>query len=125
VHFGNLLIDEGIVTLFDFDDCAYSWFVEDVAVLLFFSICNFSEQGREGHFAHHFLKRFREGYESLSRFGDDIIASLPLFLKRRELNLFVALSNLPVNEHYDFERRFMENRRTRIENEIPFVPVGT
>ena len=35
-HAGNLFVDDkGRITLFDFDDCTYSWFINDIAIVLF------------------------------------------------------------------------------------------
>ena len=37
----NFFVDEaGQITLFDFDDCAHNWFINDVAIVLFY-ICLF------------------------------------------------------------------------------------
>ncbi|MRR32612.1 hypothetical protein EG834_20300, partial [bacterium] len=37
LHFGNFFVDTASqqVTLFDFDDCAYGWYIMDIAMLLF------------------------------------------------------------------------------------------
>jgi amicoumacin kinase len=34
VHLGNLHIHDGQLTLFDFDDCQYTWFMDDIAIAL-------------------------------------------------------------------------------------------
>src|SRR5690606_13388588 len=40
-HGGNLFVDDqGRITLFDFDDCAYNWFVNDIAMVLFYQVTN-------------------------------------------------------------------------------------
>ncbi|WP_430022355.1 phosphotransferase [Paenibacillus sp. MABNR03] len=36
INVGNFTIDEdGGITLFDFDECQYSWYVEDIAIQLY------------------------------------------------------------------------------------------
>ena len=40
-HGNNFLVDDvGQITLFDFDDCAYSWFSNDIAIVLFYIVMN-------------------------------------------------------------------------------------
>ena len=35
----NFFVDEaGAITLFDFDECAYSWFINDIAIALFYIV---------------------------------------------------------------------------------------
>ena len=37
VHAGNFFVDgAGTLTLFDFDDCHYNWFANDIAIVLFY-----------------------------------------------------------------------------------------
>lgn len=65
INVGNFCLDDGNITLFDFDECQYSWFVEDIAIQLFYmvyvrlddSIKERNEQARR------FLKFFLTGYE--------------------------------------------------------------
>lgn len=38
-HGSNFLVDDtGTITLFDFDDCVYSWFSNDIAIVLFYIV---------------------------------------------------------------------------------------
>jgi hypothetical protein len=49
---------------------------------------------------------------------------LPSFLKLREIDLFLALYDLPFDEYYEFEKNFMNNRKINIENDMPFISVN-
>lgn len=35
---GNFLVSDKEINIFDFDECQYSWFVEDIAIQLFYII---------------------------------------------------------------------------------------
>ena len=37
-HLWNLHVEDGALTLFDFDDCAYTWFVNDLAIVMYHSL---------------------------------------------------------------------------------------
>ena len=44
IHPRNFFVDEGSITVFDFDDCAYNWFIHDVAIPLYYSLSLGSSQ---------------------------------------------------------------------------------
>ena len=59
-HGGNFLVDDqGQITLFDFDDCLYSWFINDIAMAIFYRLLG--ETDMVG-LAHEFLPPFMAGY---------------------------------------------------------------
>jgi len=43
----NFYVNDGQITLFDFDDCAYNWFINDIAVALPMYSDLFAEEGWE------------------------------------------------------------------------------
>ena len=59
-HRGNFYVDQaGKITFFDFDDSSYSWFVEDIALVLFYAVMR---QEDPPGFTENFLKGFLPGY---------------------------------------------------------------
>jgi len=38
VHAGNFFVDDGRITVFDFDDSSYQWFASDIAIALYYTI---------------------------------------------------------------------------------------
>ncbi len=122
-HLGNCLADEaGLLTFFDFDDCCYTWFVNDMAIVLFYVI-----NGREdpSAYARYFLPHFLRGYQRETQFDPAWFAQIPAFLKLRELQLYAAI-------HRDFDvqkldhpwvARYMDGRKARIEADLPYVDV--
>lgn len=125
-HGGNLFADdEGRLTLFDFDDCGYHYFANDIAMCLFY-ITTSSRNTTE--FAQAFLARFMAGYRQENAPADWWLAELPAFMKLREIELYAQL-----HREFDIEQRgldaiddawcaaFMAGRKERIEAGAPWV----
>ena len=59
-HGGNLHVDGDTITLFDFDDCVYNWFIGDIAMVIFYMITNADDpSGVLADFLPHFLRGYR------------------------------------------------------------------
>lgn len=119
-HGGNLLIDEtGTIHLFDFDDCCRSWFINDIAIVLFYMVTNAQNpQSIAGEFLLPFLK----GYSSENKLDPVWLDKIPLFLKLREIDLYAVIHrSFDVNSLSGWCGQFMEGRRDRIEKGIPYL----
>ena len=125
IHFdinsGNLKLSNGGITLFDFDDCCYCWFINDIAVLLVESINVFCDTTDKRPFVSNFLEHFSSGYEQFQHIDEYMMILLPLFAKLRELELYASLIELPVSEYSEHEKQFMVNRKDLIDNDVPFA----
>jgi amicoumacin kinase len=115
------LVDEdGTITLFDFDDCAYSWFVNDIAMALFYIVTGRKEQS---DFTAKFMRNFLRGYRQANRLDPEWLKEMPVFLKMREIELYGVM-------HRDFDvedidddwcERFMRDRKYMIEHDVPYI----
>jgi Ser/Thr protein kinase RdoA (MazF antagonist) len=120
-HGSNFLVDAaGVITLFDFDDCAYSWFANDIAIALFYIVMDAEDQPA---FTREFMAHFLRGYRQVQRLDPAWLQELPWFLKLREIELYGVI-------HRDFDvnaidnawcARFMRDRKAKIEHDVPFV----
>jgi Ser/Thr protein kinase RdoA (MazF antagonist) len=121
-HGGNMLVDEtGIIHLFDFDDCNRNWFINDIAIVLFYMTTNV--QNPEGA-AQEFLAPFLKGYASENSLASAWLAEVPIFLKMREIDLYAAIyRSLDVNNLSGWCSQFMDGRRLRIETEVPYLNI--
>jgi Ser/Thr protein kinase RdoA (MazF antagonist) len=120
-HAGNFFIaDDGTITLFDFDDCVYSWYINDIAIVLFYAIMG---KGDERAFTGWFLPRFLEGYLAETSIKIRSIVEIPHFLKLREIDLYAVIHRSFDVENLDdpWCKRFMTDRRRRIEEGIPYL----
>lgn len=135
---------DGKITLFDFDDCAYSWFINDIAIVLFYIAFDAEELGFSdaASFTHEFLTHFLRGYRRAYSLSPAWLKEIPTFLKLRELELYAVVHRdfqITGVEHWSLEKfkqipgyetnsgnnqwiaNFMHNRKPRIDQGLPFI----
>ncbi|MCD4803322.1 MAG: phosphotransferase [Anaerolineales bacterium] len=120
-HQGNFFVTEsGKITLFDFDDCVYSWFVNDIALVLFYAAMGQEDQAA---FVTEFLTGFLPGYFREHQLDPIWFKEIPNFLKLREIDLYAV-----IHRSFDVENlddpwciRYMDGRKKRIEGNIPYL----
>jgi Ser/Thr protein kinase RdoA (MazF antagonist) len=119
-HGGNLFVHEGEITLFDFDDCVYSWFIYDIAMVLFYTAM--FKEDIAGYTAA-FMRDFLRGYSHENKLDPQWLAQLPYFLKLREIDLYALI-------HFSFDLEteddpwvigYMEGRKERIDAGLPYI----
>jgi Ser/Thr protein kinase RdoA (MazF antagonist) len=120
-HGSNFLVDEtGTITLFDFDECVYSWFINDIAIVLFYIVMDAEDWPA---FTREFMTHFLRGYLQAHWLEPTWLKEMPCFLKLREIELYAVM-------HRDFEvnnidnwwcARFMWERKYKIEHDVPFI----
>jgi len=119
-HGGNMLIDRnGKINLFDFDDCCWSWFINDLAIVLFYMVTNAPEPEKT---AEKFLEPFLSGYSRENSLEGKWLDSIPLFLKIRDIDLYSVLHRrVDVNNLTGWCGTFMDGRRQKVEGGIPYL----
>jgi Ser/Thr protein kinase RdoA (MazF antagonist) len=120
-HGANLYVDDnGTITLFDFDDCAYGWFILDIAMVLFYIVMG--EQDERG-FTREFMNHFLRGYRRENQLDAMWLKEIPYFLKLREIDLYGAIhGSFDVNNLDEpWNIRYMQDRKYRIENDVPYL----
>lgn len=120
-HGGNLFIDDEVqITLFDFDDCCYSWFINDIAIVLFNIVMG--QQDWES-FTREFMTNFLRGYLKHCSLNLDLLDQIPHFLKIREMELYAVIQRDFGSENIEDEwcSRYMKDRKYKIENDIPYI----
>jgi amicoumacin kinase len=86
LHPHNFCFDSGRITVFDFDNCEYAWFVKDIAVLLFY-VARAEPPGRRNDAAAAFLAPFLEGYRERRRCAREWLETISDFLSlQRAMN---------------------------------------
>ena len=123
-HRGNFFVDDGRIYLFDFDDCQYSWFADDIAMALFYAVPHDCSSARDRESARAFMHHFLTGYRTQNKVGSDWIARVPMFLKRREFDLYTVIHRSMDLDHLDaWATSFMNQRRFNIEHDVPYVDI--
>jgi len=120
-HYGNLFLDgNGRITLFDFDDCCYSWYANDIAIVLFYAVMG---QADEHTFTREFMFHFLQGYRKEMELGGGWLREIPYFLKLREIDLYAAIHRSFDLDNIDnpWVASYMNGRKERIEDNVPFI----
>jgi Ser/Thr protein kinase RdoA (MazF antagonist) len=120
-HAGNLLLDgSGRITLFDFDDCCYSWYANDIAIVFFYAAMWDVDAAA---FSRWFMRPFLRGYRQEAVLDTAWLAEIPHFLKLREIDLYAVIHRSFDVENLDdpWCARYMHGRRERIEAGVPTI----
>ena len=123
-HRGNFFVNQSgkitKITLFDFDDCVYSWYINDIALILFYAAMGREDQSE---FISEFLAGFLPGYCSENKLPADWFKEIPYFIKLREIDLYAV-----IHRSFDVENLddpwcawYMDGRRDRLKKKIPFL----
>ncbi len=122
LHFGNFFVDvhRQIITLIDFDDCAYGWFVMDIAVLLFDILVLYTGKDK-GEYGSNFLRFFLTGYLAENPMSLFWLKQLPLFLKLLEINVYDLVARFFPDDADEWVMKFMPGRKERLEKDTPYV----
>lgn len=117
-HEGNFFIDGDTITLFDFDDCGYNWYANDLAMVIFYQVTNAAEPEEK---AAAFLPDFLRGYRAENRLDPAWAALIHDFMTMREIELYaVILHSYGITPDevdtipHAWTRDFMRGRRERI-----------
>lgn len=125
LHFANFFVDveTGTVTIFDFDDCAYGWYVMDIAMTLLDAVVVQTSTDRET-FAAAFMKSYLRGYTAETPLSGFWASQLPHFLKLLEVGLYAQVyRDYDPNDTESWVGKFMAGRKSRIEGDVPYVEV--
>ncbi len=98
----NFFYNDGEITIFDFDDCCYNYFLHDISGVIPLYSSKFKEPSWIGNFEA-FFKPFLKGYFSENVLNSSVFASLHLFLIYENLSSVVFSFEIDKNnrEKYD------------------------
>lgn len=90
LHQGNFFVKAQQLIIFDFDDCAYNWFVQDLSASIYHAMWTGSAYHPEWiTFQQEFLNHFLDGYLQIRSLNEADLIQLKLFLQVRELFLYL------------------------------------
>ena len=123
-HRGNFFVDGDAIWLFDFDDCQHTWFADDIAIALFYAVPHDCSSARDREFARSFMGHFLEGYAAENALEREWLARIPMFLTRREIDLYIMIHrSLDLDRLDAWPASFMRNRREKIAGEVAYVDI--
>jgi Ser/Thr protein kinase RdoA (MazF antagonist) len=129
LHMGNFLYDPDArggspITIIDFDVCGYHWFITDIAIPVYHGMIfgQHKSLAQRETFARQFLQHFMRGYCQENALDPAWLDQLPLFLRYREILLYIALSNeWPAGGRNRWQAQFLAEKRARILRGEPVI----
>ncbi len=128
VHQDNLFLDGEHLTVLDFDDCVYGFFVFDIANALGFSIWEKPKKMSNREFADYYLEHFMIGYERENHLDASWKEDLPKALKLFEFihyNAFNMDHDLAGEGSFDKlgrkTKQILNRYRKSIEEDLPYI----
>jgi amicoumacin kinase len=121
-HGGNFFIENGKITLFDFGDCAYGHYAYDIAMALFYVVPHRCETPEGLELAGSFYTNFMKGYREEFDLDPAWLKEIPHFLKLREMDLYILIHrSLDMDNLDPWCASFMDGRKERLENDVPYI----
>ncbi len=126
IHVSSLRRDGAKITLFDFDDAQYNWFLDDIVTIMYYLVyVPGAEEDRpiRKSQARRYLEHFLWGYRETFTFDDRWLSDIPLFLQLREILVYVDMyKNHPgLTNLNPWGRDFMGEVSLRIAQGKPIV----
>ncbi len=127
IHYGNFLVDEQqAVILFDFEMACHSWYINDIAIVLYYALIHPLPEGFDKPtFVRFFLRSFMKGYQEENTLDTTEFQYLRLLLEYRDFLIYGYLhkvwdiANLSVSQ-----KRYLEKLGNSIEEGYGFVDDG-
>lgn len=123
-HQYNFFIDNGEITVFDFDDCLYHWFACDIAIAIYHGIeaMRFTNYKEKNQFASNFIKNFMKGYLSETYIDKYWVEKIPIFLEYRRICSYSFMYKILERKDLDEGRKeYITNMIKEIENRVPYI----
>jgi Ser/Thr protein kinase RdoA (MazF antagonist) len=123
LHFGNFFVDAAnpAITLFDFDDCAYGWYVMDIAMLLFDAMVLYTGADRD-RFAASFMASLLRGYVTENSVSAFWLSQIPHLLKLLEIGVYADVcADYDPQDTQSWVGKFMPGRKQSIAADAPYV----
>jgi Ser/Thr protein kinase RdoA (MazF antagonist) len=120
IHMGNFFIKDNQLTVFDFDDSCYFYYASDLAIALFYLVFMLEEE-EQIKLADNFMEHFMKGYLSENIISLEDYLTIPIFLKLREVILYVVLYKTVDVKENRFAKAYLEKYRNRIIKNTAFI----
>lgn len=126
---GNYHIDmnTGAITVYDFDNCIYGWYLFDLANLWTHGVgwCQFEEDaGKRMAFMNHYFDTILQGYRSETDVSDELLEQLPLFIDMVLIENVVDAFECSLREGEEADEEDIANAVRCLTQNIPYAGIG-
>lgn len=125
LHQGNFYLYKNEIILFDFGDCEFNWFVNDIAIVLYHAVQTIDRNDEEGRksFAILFIKSFLTGYLKENNLDSYWLSKLPFFLNYRQIFSYIYFETFLNEDQKNNEKikQILNAMRGKIESDTPYI----
>ncbi|HHV60920.1 MAG TPA: phosphotransferase [Clostridiaceae bacterium] len=124
--FSNYFFDENNrISVFDFDECEYSWYIYDIAVCMYYYLLGGrpKELDSKAKEAEEMFYHILLGYISECELDMDCLRNMNLFFQLREYVLLSSVLEASMNNLNGWNKDFVEGAIDRILTGKPFINV--
>lgn len=123
MHHGNFHLDNNKIIAFDFDDVGYSWFINDISILLYnvlwYPVIPYDNKEA---FTEIFMSSFFDGYFKENNISEYWLENIPEFLKLRQILIYGLFHQMLDIEKLSVSEEAMLNElRFNIEHDVPII----
>ncbi|MHA2503072.1 MAG: phosphotransferase enzyme family protein, partial [Candidatus Kariarchaeaceae archaeon] len=121
LHEANLIIHQDTMTIIDFDDCIYHYYLYDIAAILFHYAWRFGGADRRDEVIAEFFPHFIAGYRTEFSYDDSQRDLLLRFVKHRHHCLFSTLAYELAIEEDDWSRKIHDGWKHCLEDDMDWI----
>jgi len=124
LNIGNFFLDGDHMTLFDFDECQVSAYIEDIAICLFYTVYMYNDDDLEARIAQGqlFMEHFLKGYTQVSDLNKALLAYIPDYLRLREMIVLVGIyKKWDMNQLTQWQGEYLKSSKRRLREGIPLL----
>ncbi len=122
IHYGNIFLDDGRLTLFDFDDCTYQWFINDIAIAVHSVLPSYDQETHFSTITEYFMTHFMKGYYQENQIDPEWLTCVSDFLRFYDLiDYGIFYQSWDMSNLSEARKKTIHRVRHRIENEICIV----
>ena len=123
-HQGNFLVDNGNIKIFDFDDCEYNYFANDIAIPLYYALPLNSQAVDAKQFTIEFMENFLKGYRREFDLDPEWLQRIPDLLTFRDMLLYSLLNQVwDLDNLNEKQSKMLWRREKYISEDIPLVDI--
>jgi len=125
LHQYNFYMENGDIYPFDFDDCGYTYFVNDIGITLYYAMRYAPKQYDDAtEYARTFFRCFMKGYLQENTITIEEIASIQDFVKLRHALLYIVFNQIGyLSRETDEKLQELLKHQREVISEEPLVPL--
>ena len=117
--FSNIIYNEGL-TIIDFDDCEYGYYLYDIAVYMFYYLLGGNPLDMNIPLNIERINVFLKGYKSIREIGELKLHDLNPFFRLRQLKLIGTITEYQGENMGEWQKKFISSSLDRIKNKKDF-----